>query len=211
MASFSDMTVREFIEQAASGQPTPGGGGVAALVAALGGAMAAMAANFTIGKPRFAQYEQMMRDILGKFDRLIVGFRDAIDADATAFGGISEAYSLPKDTDEAKAVRKEAIARALTSSMEVPLKLLHECAKAAEMLPTLAGASNPNLLSDVEVAGIMLDAAAKAALTNVFVNSRQLRSERARVAEREAVEVAKLVAATTSEVADIIARRSGAV
>lgn len=211
MASFSEITVGEFIRQAASGAPTPGGGAIAALVGALGCSMASMATNFTIGKPRFAQHEPLMREHLAKFEYLIERFRSDIDKDAEAFSGISEAYRLPKEGDEAKAARKRAIDDALFAAMQVPLAMARKCVKMAELLPTLAGAANPNLLSDVEVAGIMIEAAARAARTNVLVNSRQLHGEAARDAEREAVEIAKSVTAITSEVTDIIARRSGAV
>lgn len=211
MTSYCDLSIADFIEQAASASPTPGGGAVAALAGALGGSMAAMAANFTVGKPRFAQYDKLMREIMEKLEGLIQQFAEGVDDDAAAFSRISEAYRLPKETEEEKEVRRKAIADALADAMEVPMVLLRRCAKAVELLPSLAGASNPNLLSDVEVAGIMLEAAARAAMTNVLVNSRQLRTERARQSEREAVEHVKSVTATTAMVTDIIARRAGAV
>lgn len=158
MPSFSQMPLGEFVELAASNSPTPGGGGIAALAGALGTAMASMATNFTIGKPRFVQHEEEMQDILAKLGVLTEEFLDAIDADAAAFTRITDAYGLPKATDEEKAKRREAISDAVFAAMQVPLSLLRKCVKAAELLPSLAGAGNPNLLSDVEVAGIMIEA-----------------------------------------------------
>ncbi|MCL2000230.1 MAG: cyclodeaminase/cyclohydrolase family protein [Planctomycetes bacterium] len=187
--SLSSLSVGEFLQQAASDAPVPGGGGIAALAAALGAAMASMAANFTLGRPQFAQHEEAMRRVLAELASLGEAFRQAIDEDARAFAGISEAYRLPKDTESAKASRRSAIAGALTDAMRVPLGVLRDCRRAAELLPGLAGAANPKLLSDVEVAAIMLEAAARAAWVNVRVNSRQLGGDAAAGMESEAGEL----------------------
>ncbi|MCC8189351.1 MAG: cyclodeaminase/cyclohydrolase family protein [Planctomycetes bacterium] len=209
MDSFCDLSIKDFLAQAGSGSPVPGGGAIAALAGALGSAMAAMAANFTIGKPRFAQHETEMREILGKLEVLTREFCQAMDADAAAFLGIAEAYRLPKETDADKAHRKEMVDAALAASMKVPMAVLRYCYRAAELLPSLAGAGNQNLLSDVEVAGIMLDAAARAARVNVLVNSSQLRTVEARTVEREAGEIMMTVVSAAAEVSDIVARRCG--
>ena len=208
MSSFSDMTLGEFIEQAASDSPTPGGGAIAALVGALGGTMAAMAANFTVGKPKYAQYESMMREAIEELNTLIGQLREAVDEDARAFSKISEAYRLPNESDEEKAARKQAVNEALAAAMQVPMSVLRKCGKLVELLPTLAGASNSNLLSDVEVAGIMVEAAARAAMTNVLVNSRQLQGADVRITEREAEEILQKVSQVATEIASIISGRN---
>lgn len=177
MSDFATMPLDRFLEQAASDAPTPGGGGIAALAGALGGAMAAMAANFTVGKPKFTEHDALMRETLAKLEPLIRDLRDALDGDAAAFSGISAAYRLPRNTDGEKAARGKAIQEALFASMQTPLAVLEKCREAAGLLPALAGAGNPNLLSDVEVAAIMLEAAAKAAEVNVLANARQLKGD----------------------------------
>ena len=207
MHSFSDSTIRDFLNQAASDAPVPGGGGIAALVAALGASMASMAANFTVDRPKFAEYDALMRDTLAKLSPLIDGLRDGMDADARAFSGISLAYKLPRGTEEEKSARKAAIQAALAASMREPMAVLEKCLAAAELLPSLAGAGNPNLLSDVEVAAIMLEAAAKAARTNVLVNSGQLAGDGARQAETEADRIVAKTAALAASAIGVIAGR----
>lgn len=210
MKFLANMPLGDFLAAAASDAPVPGGGGVAALAGALGSAMAAMAANFTVGKAKFAQHDALMRSTINQLEVLIEELRNAIDGDAEAFTGISEAYKLPKDGDEAKTKRQKAIADALTASMRVPLQVVRNCRKAAELLPALAAAGNPNLLSDVEVAAIMLDAGARAARVNVLVNSASLTSDEARRAEREADEAVRDIAALAAETAATIRGRNGA-
>lgn len=207
MKSFSEITVEAFLEQAASNAPVPGGGGIAALAGALGGAMASMAASFTVGKPKYFGHNELMQDMLGEFKRYVDFFRQAVDDDARAFLTISEAYKLPKETDEEKAARKAAIDAALTASMQVPLAVVRKCAEAAGKLPVLAGSGNPNLLSDVEVAAIMLEASARAAIVNVYANSHSLKGPEARSAEREAAELVRKVVEIASEVHNIVESR----
>lgn len=207
MSDFSAMTIADFLRQAASDAPTPGGGGIAALAGALGGAMASMAANFTLGKPKYAEHETFIRDTVEKLTPLIDALRRAVDDDARAFAGISRAYALPKGDDAEKAKRKEAVDAALTESMRVPLKVARHCGEAAALLPELARRGNANLLSDVDVAGIMLAAAARAALVNIYANSSMLGTGEARDAEAEGERLACRALGISEEIADIIRSR----
>lgn len=204
---FSNITVEDFLRQAASGSPTPGGGGVAALAGALGSAMASMVVNFTIGKPKYAEHEETMHKALRAVLPLIEDFRTAIDDDAHAFSGISDAYKLPRDTDAAKEKRREAIEAALTASMKVPLRILRCSAEAAGLLPEIARHGNSNLLSDALVAAIMLTASSRAALVNVYANSASLETAEAREAEIEGEKIVKQVAELATQTEEIIRSR----
>ncbi|MCC8179320.1 MAG: cyclodeaminase/cyclohydrolase family protein [Planctomycetes bacterium] len=207
MSDFSAMSIGDFIKQAASDAPVPGGGGIAALVGALGGCMASMAANFTVGKPKYAEHDELMKHILANLASHIETLAKAVDGDAEAFLSISQAYKLPRESEADKAARKTAINQALTHSMRVPLTVARECAAAAELLPELAGAGNPNLLSDVEVAAIILTAAARAAEVNVLANTGQLDSDEARQAETEAEKCVARAAAKEKETLEKVQSR----
>lgn len=209
MNTFSNTTLADFVRQAASDAPTPGGGGVAALAGALGGAMASMAANFTVGKPKFAEHDALMRETLLALEPIVAGLLRAVDDDAAAFSGISEAYKLPRGDEAEKTSRQNAVTAALLASMRVPLRVATDCAGAAELLPRLAETGNPNLLSDVEVAGIMLEAAARAAEVNILVNSRSLKTDEARAAEAEGRRAAARTAEIAARVREIVAARNG--
>lgn len=210
MSNFATMSLKEFLEQSASGAPTPGGGGIAALAGALGASMASMAANFTAGKPKFAEHDEAMRTILAKLRPLIANLLAAVDGDAAAFSGISAAYKLPKTTDEEKSARKTAIDAALTASMRVPAGMVRDCLAAAELLPELAEKGNPNLLSDVTVAAIMLRASAEAAQVNVLVNSKSLFTSEAESAEADAARALARITELSEKTKRIVAERTGA-
>lgn len=211
METFAHTPLDQFVDQAASSAPVPGGGAVAALVGALGGAMASMAVNLTLGKKKYAQHDALMREFLETLTPVIDRLKHAADADAKAFSAISVAYKLPKENDEQAAERRRAVEQALTASMKVPLGVTRDCRKAAELLPRLAETANFNLLSDVEVAAIMLEASARAALINVLANTSSLRTVEAREAEAEAnLALAGVSSLTAITFENITKRRSEA-
>ncbi|MDR2391526.1 MAG: cyclodeaminase/cyclohydrolase family protein [Planctomycetota bacterium] len=205
----SRLSVREFVKLAASGEPVPGGGAVASLAGALGTAMAAMAANFTVGKPQFAGHEDLMRRSLSELGPIIESLTLGVDADARAFSGLSRAYRFPRDSEEAKRKRREAIQAALLAAARAPERALADCLRAASLLSGLAEAANPSLLSDVEVAAIMLAAAAKAARVNILANTRNLAGDAARQAETEAEKATLAVERLANEALSVIGKRRG--
>lgn len=207
MPDFASMTLAEFLDHAASDAPVPGGGGIAALAGALGASMAAMAAAFTAGRPKFAEHDALMRETLDALKRDISGLLAAVDGDAAAFSGIAAAYKLPKGTDDEKAARKAAVDAALAASMRVPLEMIRRCLAAAERLPALAEKGNPNLLSDVAVAAILLRAAGEAALVNVLVNTKSLATPEARDAEEGGKSAAARIAELAEKTKQIVAAR----
>src|SRR5881628_3331862 len=103
------MTVQDFIEELASANPTPGGGSASALVGAMAAAMVEMACNLTVGREKFRDVEEEMQTVLARARELRDQMLAAVDDDTEAYDAVSQAYKLPKGTDEEKAARTAAI------------------------------------------------------------------------------------------------------
>ena len=69
---YVDPPLADYLDEAASGAPTPGGGSVGALSAALGTTMASMAANFTVGKKKYKDVEPEVKELLGVEGALVI-------------------------------------------------------------------------------------------------------------------------------------------
>jgi len=167
--------VEKYLADAAAGIPAPGGGSVSALAGALGAAMACMAANFTVGKKKFARVEPECRSIL---ERCEAGYRrllELMDRDVAAYGTVSAAYGMPRDTEEQKAARAAAIQTALKVALAEPLAAFRHCLDLIRSLDRLVEIANPNLISDVGVAAILLEAALRGAKINVEINLASLK------------------------------------
>jgi glutamate formiminotransferase/formiminotetrahydrofolate cyclodeaminase len=172
-----DLTVAEFVDELSRESPAPGGGSVAALCAALSAALTSMVANLTFGKKGFEASRPLMNDLAGQAQKLKAEFIAAIDDDTKAFNGIGAARKLPKDTDDNKRLRDQAIEQANKDATMVPLLVLEKTVKAIEMAEIVASKGNPNTLSDAGVAGLTARAAADGALYNVLINLQSLSDE----------------------------------
>ncbi len=99
MATMSQpFNLSTFLDDLASGEPTPGGGSAAALAGALGAALAAMVANLTVGRKRYVDVDAQMQAVLGEAESLRGRLTALVAEDAQAYDQVRAAYRLPKET-----------------------------------------------------------------------------------------------------------------
>ena len=65
--------------------------------------------RLTIGKKKYAGVEEEMQSVLTASESLREKFAELVDTDTNAFNKVMEAFSLPKETEDQKALRKAAI------------------------------------------------------------------------------------------------------
>ena len=178
----AELSCEAFTAELASTAPTPGGGGVAALLGALGVSLCAMAANLTRNKKKYEALSASLTDTAERTEALRLRFLALIDADAAAFAPLAAAYSLPKDDPAAAAARE----RALLDAAAAPMDTLRLCAETAPLLERLEKEASPLMRSDVGCAALCCRAALDCAAMNVWVNTRLLPdNSRARALEKE--------------------------
>lgn len=174
MSSVSwDHTVRLFLQQAESAEPTPGGGSVAALVAALGASMTAMAGSLSQGE-KFAPYEEQIQKTLTEMQQLSAASEELLHADIESFNRYMAALKLPKSSDEEKASRKHALESATIQAIEVPLRLMKLCLDGITSTAAIAESANKHVISDLGIGAILFEAAARSALLTVEINLRSM-------------------------------------
>ena len=169
-ARFRDLTVDQFISALSSGAPTPGGGAAAAIAGSLGGALVAMVASLSEGRPKYADHQALLLEATASGQELADRLLNLADEDAAAFDGFGVAMRMPRETDEEKVARTQAMHAAARAATEAPFKTVQACLEVAAIAEAMAGRSNKNASSDLEVAGLMAVAAARAAAANVYVN-----------------------------------------
>jgi formiminotetrahydrofolate cyclodeaminase len=167
---FRDLTVDQFVQALASGEPVPGGGSAAAVAGSLGAALVAMVASLSEGRPKYAEHAALLAEGKAAGQELAGRLLDLADEDAEAYAGFGVAMKMKRDTDEEKDARASAIREAAHAASQAPFRTVQACLEVAAMAEALAGRSNRNASSDLEVAGLMAVAASHAAAANVYVN-----------------------------------------
>ena len=201
---YRDKPLEKYLADAAAKLPAPGGGSVSALAGALGASMAAMAANFTVGKKKFRDVEPQVRALLDEFQDGVQKLLGLMDRDVEAYSTVDAAYAMPKQTDEQKKARTAAIQSALKVALDTPLRTLRLCGDLVARLDSLVELANPNLISDVGVAAILLEAALRGAKINVEINLAYLKDQD--FVRRTAAEIDEAAAQAATTAASVLER-----
>lgn len=161
---------QDYLDDLAAKKPAPGGGSAAAAAGALGVSLLSMVANFTVGKEKYKDVEVEIQQILDTAEKSRAELQKLIDEDVAVYQKVSAAYKMPKDTEEDKRARSEAIQTALKDAMAVPLAICRNLFEAAKLCEPLLEKGNINLVSDVGVAAEFIASGFTAALLNVEIN-----------------------------------------
>lgn len=205
-----DLTCSAFADETASESPAPGGGSISAYMGALGVSLSVMVANLSSHKAGWDERWEEFSDWAEKGQALKDELIHLVDEDTNAFNKIMDAFGLPKNTDEEKANRTNAIQSATKYAIEVPLRVMKTTFKSFEIIRAMAETGNPNSVSDAGVGALAARSAIIGAYLNVKINASGLKdrefvekvlSEGAdieRMAMEEETEVLKIVNAKIS-------------
>ncbi len=197
---FRDLTVAEFITRLSSDEPVPGGGSASAVAASLAAGLVAMVAALSQGRPKYADHAALhvraVADGRALADRLLA----LADEDADAYAGFGAALKLPRDTEEQRASRTQAIQAAARVAAVVPMRCVEACLDGVNLAEALAGRSNVNASSDLNVASLLAEAGGRGAAANVLVNLPSVGDE------GWATDVASRVDELTNELARVAAQ-----
>jgi len=167
---FGDLTVAAFVDRLASAEPVPGGGSAAAIAGSLAAALVAMVASLSQDRPKYAQHAALHEEAVTAARALANRFLVLADEDAAMYGAYVAATRLPRETDHERQNRDAAIRQAARGASDAPYRTVQACADVVGYAEALAGRSNRNASSDLELAALLSVAASRAAAANVYVN-----------------------------------------
>ncbi|MGL6106712.1 cyclodeaminase/cyclohydrolase family protein [Romboutsia sp.] len=175
--NISEKTCVGFVEVLASKEAVPGGGGAAALVGAIGMALGSMVCNLTIGKKKYAEYEESVKAILAQASEIEKNLLKMIDDDAENFLPLSKAYGLPQGTEEEKKAKGETMEEALKTACQVPIDIVRVCFDAIKLHEDLVDKGSKLAISDVGVGVQCLRAAILSGQLNVVININSIKDQ----------------------------------
>jgi glutamate formiminotransferase/formiminotetrahydrofolate cyclodeaminase len=196
--SLTELSIKSFVHETASESPAPGGGSTAAMCGALGSALATMVANLSAHKRGWDDRWEFFSQWAEKGHRLADTLMRLVDEDTRAFEQVMQAFQLPKNTEEEKVKRQEAVEKATADAARVPLQVMTLAYEAMEVAEAMAREGMEASASDAGCGALALLAAVKSAGLNVFINARSLKDpslrtdliHRAKVLETQAAQKA---------------------
>jgi formiminotetrahydrofolate cyclodeaminase len=168
-------SIDQFLDDLASGAPTPGGGSAAAIMGAMGAALVSMVCNVSFGKKGCEAAEPELRNMLVKTEELRRRLAAMVAEDIAAFDSLMAAYKLAKSSEEEKSRRAATIQACLVRATEVPLECARACSEVVRMARRAADLGYKHVISDVGVGVAAADAALRSAALNVFINAPSLK------------------------------------
>ncbi|MDR3288661.1 MAG: cyclodeaminase/cyclohydrolase family protein [Peptococcaceae bacterium] len=167
-------TTAEFLSRAASAEPVPGGGSVAAYSGAAAAAMVCMVANLTLGKEKYRDAAEQTARILKEGQARLRTLQDLVSRDIEVFTEFMAVLRLPKTTDEEKSLRAAKMQETLRAATEVPLAIARDSLSVLQLARELAPIGNQAAISDAGAAAYLAESALKAALLSAQINLKSL-------------------------------------
>jgi formiminotetrahydrofolate cyclodeaminase len=167
---FGELKLADFVAQLSSAAPVPGGGSASAVAASIAAGLVAMVASLSQDRPKYAAHATLHARSIEVGRRLATRFLELADADADAYATFSATLKLPRDSDDEKRRRSAALSAAARAAADVPLAVVEGCQELVASVESLVGRSNANAASDLNVAALLAEAAARGAAENVYVN-----------------------------------------
>jgi len=170
MTSYVEMALADLLDAFASNEPVPGGGSAAALAGALGVSLLVMVAGLPKTRTGTPEEAADLAEASSRLRPLRDALMTLVDEDSAAYACVLEAMRLPKERDEDKAARREAIGTAMKRATEVPLETMRHCQQALRGAIVVARFGNKNAATDTTTGVELLRAALRSASMNVDVN-----------------------------------------
>ncbi len=171
-----------------------GGGSASALAGGMAGALIDLVCHLTL-KDESINERRFLDKSGKKAGQLSNDLLAGADDDRAAFQAVRDAYRLPKETDEQRSGRSNAVQAAWVNAAWIPLKNADKCAELAALVCELNGKTNPNAQSDLMCAFFLARAGCLGCLENVAINLLSIKDqEKAAVIRQQADQIGKRLA-----------------
>jgi formiminotetrahydrofolate cyclodeaminase len=167
---YAEQPLRHFLDKLCSNSPEPGGGSASALTGATAASLSGMLAALTVNKKGYENVRHEMEEYLDKAKNLKEELLALLQKDTEAFDDASKAFKLPKDSEEEKKKRAEAIEAGLKKATEVPLAIMERCLDVSRLASEVLKKGNEMAISDGAISALFAEAACIGAMINVLIN-----------------------------------------
>lgn len=170
-----DFNLSDFADETAGESMAPGGGSISAYVGTLGVALGTMVANLSGHKAGWDDRWEEFSKWAEKGQAYKATLLHLVDEDTNAFNKIIDAFRMPKDSNEEKELRAQAIEDATKYATEVPFKVMETAFNSTEVALAMLKDGMQTSLSDSAVGILCAKTAVTGAYFNVKINAKDIK------------------------------------
>jgi formiminotetrahydrofolate cyclodeaminase len=167
---YAENPLRFFLDKLCSDSPEPGGGSASALTGAIAASLSGMLAALTVNKKGYEDVWPEMEEIFKNASQLKEDMLELLQRDTEAFKDAAKAFKLPKDSEEEKLKRSDAIEAGLVKASEVPLAIMEKSLDVARLAQSVLKKGNEMAITDGAISALFAEAAAIGGMINVRIN-----------------------------------------
>lgn len=172
---YIDQTLQTYLDDLASSNSTPGGGSAAAVSGAMAAALACMVCRLTLSKAKYADVHPEISALLQQGEGHRQRFQQLLSRDIAAYAQLALSLKMPRETDEERLARVDAIQQGLVQAALVPLEISERAVEVARICERVAEIGNVNVLSDIAAAAMLAASAGTSAAWMVRVNLQNMK------------------------------------
>lgn len=176
---YIEQTLHTYLDDLASSRPAPGGGSAAAVSGAMAAALVCMVCRLTLGKEKYADVQEEISTLLEQAEEQRQHFQQLMTEDITAYTRLSACFKMPRDDEDQRRMRFDAIQLCLHEAALVPLEMSERAVQMALICERVAEIGNANVLSDIGAAAMLAASAGTSAAWMVRINLKNLKDEAA--------------------------------
>lgn len=175
---YKDQSIQKFCDDLSSKNVQMGGGSNIALNCATTNSLIQYICNLTIGKEKYINVEDDVKNILIESKNIQKYMLDSIDRDSNILQDILVAWKNRKN-DENKyiGVCKEAV--------DFGIEILDKSFETLKLVEKISKIGNTNLASDFEIACFYAYSSVEASITNIKINLKSINDEKYKVDKEE--------------------------
>jgi len=170
-----DFKLDDFADETAGESMAPGGGSISAYVGALGVSLETMVANLSAHKAGWDDKWEFFSKWAEKGQIYKNRLLFLVDEDTNAFNKIIDGFRMPKDSDEEKLMRTQAIEDATKYATEIPFQVMETAFNSMEVMQAMITDGLQNSLSDAAVGVLCAKTAVLGAYFNVKINAKDIK------------------------------------
>lgn len=173
--NFSELTVKEYLQNLSSSNTAPGANSVAPLYGALGISLTHMVVCLTQNRKQHARYDEVLQKITIEIMQIQNELINNIDKDKSANEAVISAHSLVNNTSVQRIKRQEEIEISLKQATQIPFETITLCYEGLRLTKLAMNKITEFAIADLEVGAIGLNAAVKASFLNIITNANHIK------------------------------------